>query len=1575
MSITVKVRATSLVAARKAVGAAFCGVAAAVFLAPVSVMVVNDAVAQGGLNCQQQNREGGANIDNCGDCLTGYQEFGNQCEVPTNCSISGQTPNDDNSACACPEDTSPINGECQSPATFCSNQSLSLRDELLTPANADNPSVEEAAAAYCRECPQGDNFERFAGKCELPKDCSVTSSTAGNNLYRGQFLDRANQSNECVCPDGQEILPNPDEFLLRANELNDVATGNLGAKVCAPPLPAYANGYSRAHCEFAGWGVTYGAVTLAAQGQQPQGGFHLVESCDIPVDFYADAMLTVLSTVTREKEIRTIGDPKGGAGSCILRHNTGADVAAAVGATGVRFCDDPALFGAAGLPSKPDGFNPESDSLQVVSTLTAENLSIRISFAKQPVSLAGAANSCPAGTELNPETNDCEFSAESCGKLNPPKFYDGAECVPFAACQAGTRATLNAGTNRCDCPAGQLAEDGACVSSCGAGRVVDDGACVSSCGAGRVVDDGACVFSCGAGRVVQNIGQLGVCVSSCFAGRVVQGGICVAPSVDSCGGLTPAQFYSAALSTCVPFVECAAPEVLNAGMNRCESVAACAAPSVLNAGTNRCDCPAPNVGKDGAETPGECVAASVEVCGGLFPAEVFVRSGTAEFCAPPSEAICGGLSPAKFYDSAAGACVAFADCQTGAILNDVANRCECAGAAVLDSAGTSCLCKSPNMGTPEECVAENGAQITTCQQQNREGGVSTTGCGDCLTGYQEFGNQCEVPTNCSISGQTPNDDNSACVCPEDNFPIAGSCQVPANFCAGQGLTLRDTFETLQNADNTNAEEAAAAYCRRCPQGDNFEKFAGRCQAVKDCSVTSNTAGNNLFRGQFLDRANQSNECVCPDGQEILPEPDEFLLRAKEQSEGPTDLGAKVCAPPFPDYANKYTSADCEFAGWEVKYGAVTLAAQGQQPQGGFHLVESCDIPVEFYAGAILTVLSTVTGETEIRTSGDPTDSADACILRHNMGADVAAAVGATNTRFCNDPAFFGAAGLPQKPLAFNARSDSLGVVSTLAAENLSIRISFAKQPVSLASAAPVSPVDPIDPVGPVDPISSCPTGAALNQETNNCEFSVESCGELDPPKFYDGAECAPFAACQAETRATLNAGTNRCDCPVGQLAEDGACVSFCGAGRVVDDGACVSSCGAGRVVDDGACVFSCGAGRVVQNIGQLGVCVSSCFAGRVVDDGVCVSSCSGGQFVQGGICAAASVEVCEGLTPAQFYSAALSTCVPVANCQGGTKLSTETNRCDCPADSVARGGVCIPESGDLGELSDKLLCGAFGGTVRTATGGGEVCSGMDANDTFCIMNSAVGFPCRGLFKHLRTCNLTHNRIALNPFFCGKICWGDKAVGESCVNNTAGKCAELDIDDLFKAASASDENCAALLIGEGAEVNVKSDNDWTPLHETARRSAPEVARLLLEGGADVNAADKDGRTPLYSAAFFNSTVVMSLLISRGADVHARRSGHGGTPLHVAAESDALQAAELLIASGARIDEPDNSGETPLHWAARHNAPVVAELLINENANVNAKDNDGWTPLDWAKSRQDADMQSLLAGRGGICGGNC
>ena len=81
---------------------------------------------------------------------------------------------------------------------------------------------------------------------------------------------------------------------------------------------------------------------------------------------------------------------------------------------------------------------------------------------------------------------------------------------------------------------------------------------------------------------------------------------------------------------------------------------------------------------------------------------------------------------------------------------------------------------------------------------------------------------------------------------------------------------------------------------------------------------------------------------------------------------------------------------------------------------------------------------------------------------------------------------------------------------------------------------------------------------------------------------------------------------------------------------------------------------------------------------------------------------------------------------------------------------------------------EKGVCaGLFGGTPEMS-GMEEVCSGIDANDTFCFVGAPEAFPCKGLFRHVSLCNFDHNRPALNPFFCGARC-GEKRVakGASC----------------------------------------------------------------------------------------------------------------------------------------------------------------------------------------------------------------
>ncbi len=95
----------------------------------------------------------------------------------------------------------------------------------------------------------------------------------------------------------------------------------------------------------------------------------------------------------------------------------------------------------------------------------------------------------------------------------------------------------------------------------------------------------------------------------------------------------------------------------------------------------------------------------------------------------------------------------------------------------------------------------------------------------------------------------------------------------------------------------------------------------------------------------------------------------------------------------------------------------------------------------------------------------------------------------------------------------------------------------------------------------------------------------------------------------------------------------------------------------------------------------------------------------------------------------------------------------------------------------------------------------------------------------------------------------------------------------------------------------------------------RDDVPTIQRYISEG-ADVNLATSAGQTPLHIAAMWGNLNALNALIAAGADlnpqnwiVRSESDYFGGTPLHVAANSDKVpltdryRCAERLIDAGA------------------------------------------------------------------------
>jgi ankyrin repeat protein len=144
---------------------------------------------------------------------------------------------------------------------------------------------------------------------------------------------------------------------------------------------------------------------------------------------------------------------------------------------------------------------------------------------------------------------------------------------------------------------------------------------------------------------------------------------------------------------------------------------------------------------------------------------------------------------------------------------------------------------------------------------------------------------------------------------------------------------------------------------------------------------------------------------------------------------------------------------------------------------------------------------------------------------------------------------------------------------------------------------------------------------------------------------------------------------------------------------------------------------------------------------------------------------------------------------------------------------------------------------------------------------------------------------------------------------------------------------------------------------------------DLARVeaLLSSGCSPNTRQIEtpithsaGDTALVIAAFRNHTQVAELLIRSGADVN--EGGYiGRTPL---LKANSLAMTDILIRAGADVNKSDQTGRTPLMVAGLEEA----KLLLGIGVDVNAKDSYGVSALMYAAQAGDCETVKLLISHG-------
>ena len=165
------------------------------------------------------------------------------------------------------------------------------------------------------------------------------------------------------------------------------------------------------------------------------------------------------------------------------------------------------------------------------------------------------------------------------------------------------------------------------------------------------------------------------------------------------------------------------------------------------------------------------------------------------------------------------------------------------------------------------------------------------------------------------------------------------------------------------------------------------------------------------------------------------------------------------------------------------------------------------------------------------------------------------------------------------------------------------------------------------------------------------------------------------------------------------------------------------------------------------------------------------------------------------------------------------------------------------------------------------------------------------------------------------------------------------------------------------INDGADVNNKDKNNWTPLHFASKRGYVKIVKILIDAGANLSLSnqiskttgnDQKGSNPINLAIQYNHNETAKLLINEmsqfiidtGNNVNSKDK-NDWTPLHLMAMfSDDMEKVKALIDAGADVDAMTNEGSTPLHMVSDVG---IAQLLIDAGADVNAMSNEGFTLL--------------------------
>jgi len=120
--------------------------------------------------------------------------------------------------------------------------------------------------------------------------------------------------------------------------------------------------------------------------------------------------------------------------------------------------------------------------------------------------------------------------------------------------------------------------------------------------------------------------------------------------------------------------------------------------------------------------------------------------------------------------------------------------------------------------------------------------------------------------------------------------------------------------------------------------------------------------------------------------------------------------------------------------------------------------------------------------------------------------------------------------------------------------------------------------------------------------------------------------------------------------------------------------------------------------------------------------------------------------------------------------------------------------------------------------------------------------------------------------------------------------------------------------------------------------------------------------------IWTAASKGNLEAIKQQLAAGKDVNAKAPSIGLTPLMAAALTGQSDAAELLLAKGAKPDIGNNEGSTALHMAAFLGYIEIVKSLVAKEADLNIQNDRSETPLDTVKGEWSEELEGVYKGIG-------